>query len=96
MSKPTKFSDPTKMTSKERKKKEEDFMNASEVAQKTSLAEKPKKKKQKMIPMHIRVTEELYNEIHEIMNSTGLTMNAICLEILRPAIKRKLKELDEY
>ena len=51
--------------------------------------------KQKAIPLYLRVPESLIADIHEIVTVTGLSMNAICLEILRPAIKRRLKELKD-
>lgn len=52
-------------------------------------------KKEKVKPVYLRAPESLWKDIHEIMARTGLSMNAICLELLRPEIKRKLKELKE-
>ena len=43
----------------------------------------------------IRAPETYHRDIRKIMHLTGLTMNAVCLELLRPAIKQKLKELGE-
>ena len=51
---------------------------------------------EKTKPLYLRAPESLWEDIHDIMALTGLSMNAICLELLRPAIKRKLKELKEY
>lgn len=51
--------------------------------------------KQKAVPLYLRVPESLIKDIRTIIGVTGLTMNAICLEILRPAIKKKLKELKD-
>jgi len=43
--------------------------------------------------LYIRIPSSFYNDIQKIMSLTGLSMNAACLELLRPAIKRKLKEI---
>ncbi len=43
----------------------------------------------------LRVPSNFYNDIQKIMGLTGVSMNATCLELLRPAIKRKLKEIAE-
>jgi hypothetical protein len=45
--------------------------------------------------LFLRAPESYYDDIHKIMKLTGLSMNAICLELLRPAIKQKLKEIKE-
>ena len=51
--------------------------------------------KQAIKPLYLRAPESYWNDIQEIMRLTGLTMNAVCLELLRPVIKKKLKELKE-
>jgi len=83
------------MTDEEREKKAEAFINLSDepISKKEVRADKPKKEKVK--PVYLRAPESLWEDIHEIMARTGLSMNAICLELLRPAIKHKLKELKE-
>jgi len=40
-----------------------------------------------------RVPQTLHDDLKEITALTGISINAICLELLRPNIKRKLKEL---
>lgn len=47
----------------------------------------------KILPLRLPI--ELLNNLEEIKLYTGLTMTATCLEILRPAIKQKLKEAKE-
>ena len=93
MSKP-KFSKPP-LTDAEREKKLEAFINLSDnlISKKETPPAKPKKEQTK--PVYLRAPESLWDDIHEIMARTGLSMNAICLELLRPEIKRKLKELRE-
>ncbi len=87
------------MTDEEREKKAEAFINLSEQPtskKEVSVVDKPDKpKKEKVKPVYLRAPESLWEDIHEIMARTGLSMNAICLELLRPEIKRKLKELKE-
>jgi hypothetical protein len=90
-----KFSKPPIMTDEEREKKAEAFINLSDdrIDKKQNLLEKPKKEKTK--PLYLRAPKSLWEDIHDIMALTGLSMNAICLELLRPEVKRKLKELKE-
>lgn len=90
----SKFSRPP-MTDEERERKAEAFISLSDEPgiKKEVSSEKPKKEKVK--PVYLRAPESLWEDIHEIMARTGLSMNAICLELLRPEIKRKLKELRE-
>jgi hypothetical protein len=91
-----KFSKPPAMTDDEREKKAEAFINQSDdsINKKLHRLEKPKKEKTR--PIYLRAPESLWEDIHDIMALTGLSMNAICLELLRPEIKRKLKELREH
>lgn len=91
----SKFSKPP-LTDDEREKKLEDFINLSDTPtnKKETIQEKPKKEKTK--PVYLRAPESLWDDIHEVMARTGLSMNAICLDLLRPEIKRKLKGLREY
>ena len=90
----SKFTKPP-LTDQEREKKLEAFINLSDtpISKKQTPLEKPKKEKTK--PVYLRAPESLWDDIHEIMARTGLSMNAICLDLLRPEIKRKLKELRE-
>jgi hypothetical protein len=90
----SKFSKPP-LADAEREKKLEAFINLSDIptGKKEILHDRLKKEKTK--PVYLRAPESLWEDIHEIMARTGLSMNAICLELLRPEIKRKLKELRE-
>ena len=76
------------------KEKLEAFINLSD-----SVAvekETPKQlKKEETKPVYLRAPKSLWEDIHEIMARTGLSMNAICLGLLRPEIKKKLKEVKE-
>ncbi len=63
------------------------FMESTEAAQSIS--------KQKVKPLYLRVPEPFIADIKTISSITGLTMNAVCLDMLRPAIKNKLKQLRE-
>ena len=84
------------MNAEEREKKLEAFINLSDnlvEKREIDLSSKPKKESTK--PLYLRAPKSLWEDIHEIMARTSLSMNAICLELLRPEIKRKLKELRE-
>lgn len=91
----SKFSKPP-LTVKEREKKLEEFINLSDSAPSSKKKiDKKRLEKEKTKPVYLRAPKSLWEDIHEIMARTGLSMNAICLELLRPEIKRKLKELKE-
>lgn len=93
MNKP-KFSKPP-MTDAEKEKRAEAFINLadSQIDKKHPSIEKPKKEPTK--PLYLRAPQSLWDDIQEIIALTGLSMNAICLELLRPEIKKKLKQLRE-
>jgi len=84
------------LTQEQKEKMAENFVNltdkpSKEVSQNT--IETPQKESVK--PIYLRAPQGYWNDIQEIMALTGLSMNAICLELLRPALKKKLKELKE-
>lgn len=56
----------------------------------TALIDKTLKK-----PLLIRVPVTLWEDIQKVTRLTGISMSATCIEILRPAIKNKLKELSD-
>lgn len=90
----SKFTKPP-LTDEEREKKLEAFINLSDTPTSKKQVPQEKLKKEKTKPVYLRAPESLWEDIHEIMARTGLSMNAICLDLLRPEIKRKLKELRE-
>jgi len=90
----SKFTKPP-LTDEEREKKLEAFINLSDTPTSKKQVQQEKPKKEKTKPVYLRAPESLWDDIHEIMARTGLSMNAICLDLLRPEIKRKLKELRE-
>ena len=90
-----KFSKPP-LTDEEKEKKLEAFINLLEGPTKHKEEQKKTRpKKEKVRPLYLRVPESLWEDIHEIMARTGLSMNAICLELLRPEVRQKLKNLKE-
>lgn len=86
------------LTNSEKEKKAQEFINF--VQDNLGIVE-PKKdaqvvhKKESTKPILLRMPESFKNDINEIVSLTGLSFNAVCLELLRPAIKKKLKELKE-
>ncbi len=86
------------LTNIEKERKAEEFINyVAEISPSTQslkiTAEAPKKEATKSVIL--RLPESFKYDIHEITSLTGLSFNAVCLELLRPAIKKKLKELKE-
>jgi len=90
----SKFSKPP-LTDQDREKKLDAFLNLSDIPTGKKGALPPKPQKEKTKPVYLRAPESLWDDIHEVMARTGLSMNAICLDLLRPEIKRKLRELRE-
>lgn len=92
----SKFSKPPMMTNTEIEKKIESFVNLDDISEnKNNLISRVKLKKEKKKSIYLRAPESLWEDIQEIMAHTGLTMNAICLELIRPEVKRKLKDLKD-
>lgn len=85
------------LTNIEKEKKAEEFINyvaeVTTTSQNTKIITPPKKEATKTVIL--RMPESFKNDINEITSLSGLSFNAACLELLRPAIKRKLKELKE-
>lgn len=82
----------------EKEKKAEEFIGFLENSQKTTenthtLERKLEKELMKSFPF--RIPSSLYDDLREIAALTGISINAICLELLRPCVKRKLRELKE-
>lgn len=85
----------------EKEKKAEEFLNFStskdskvEVNQIPIVPERVLHK-EAVKPLALRFPNSLADNIAEISAITGLSRNAICIELLRPAAKQKLKELKE-
>ncbi|MBA2654981.1 MAG: hypothetical protein H0U71_07975 [Gammaproteobacteria bacterium] len=49
--------------------------------------------KKQLKTLYLRIPENFWEDIQTIVNLTGLSMNAVCMDLLRPAIKSKLKLL---
>jgi hypothetical protein len=86
------------LTSAEKEKKAQEFINfvqenVASLEQKGNPYMVPKKENMKSVLF--RMPESFKNDINEIVSRTGLSFNAVCLELLRPAIKKRLKELRE-
>lgn len=81
-------------------KKAEDFINMISTGIRTKSIEEVKKdervtKKDPIVRLPLRLPNNMYEDLKEVSNITGLTMNSICIELLRGQIKLKLKELKE-
>lgn len=89
------------LTSLEKEKKAEDFLNFSTVKDsKSDAVAIPRDsgrvmQKEPVKPLALRFPQTLAEDIAEISAITGLSRNAICVELLRPPVKLKLKELKD-
>lgn len=85
------------LTTTEKEKKAEEFLSfVGEVKvenDKISPIRKLEKEPTKSFPL--RIPNSLFDDLREIGALTGISINAICLELLRPVVKKKLKELKE-
>ena len=101
-----KFSKPTVIASKsdtDKEKLADQFINfmpsSNELAEKNNKLDKGNvgrvTTKEQTKGVFLRFPETLRDDLAEISNITGLSINAICLELLRPQVKSKLKELKE-
>ena len=47
----------------------------------------------KPIKFSLRVSGQVMSELREISRLSGISINAFCVDVLRPKIKQKLREL---
>ncbi|HAT7073475.1 TPA: hypothetical protein JAN90_12040 [Legionella pneumophila] len=81
------------LSQEEKERKEREFLSFDKGQSQESEIKRSGKEPTKTL--YLRAPESYWNDIQEIMNMTGLSMNAVCLELLRPAIRKKLRELKE-
>jgi hypothetical protein len=83
----------------EKEKKAENFLNFStehdvqKKGQETKNANERILKKEKVKAFLLRFPVSMAQDITEISALTGISKNAVCLELLRSAVREKLKEL---
>lgn len=89
------------LTAQEKERKAEEFLNNINYRKEITNNDEKNNiklrvtKKEKVIPKLLRFPYSLSEDIQEISNITGLSINAVCIELLRPGVKNKLKELKE-
>ncbi len=81
----------------EKEKKAEEFLGFRDaiIVKQTEKSKDIERRleKESMKPFLLRIPLTLFDDLREIGALTGISVNAICLELLRPSIKRKLREL---
>lgn len=93
----TKFSKPP-LSSLEKEQKAEEFLNFTPPSSSRVLSDtKPTRvlKKEPVKHLALRFPKTLADDVAEISAITGLSINAVCIELLRPVAKIKLRELKE-
>ena len=95
----SKFKKPP-LTAQEKEKKAEEFLNftkdgAFHNKNSEPNTEKTAPKKEKTKVLLLRIPESFKKDLDEISNLTGISINAVCLELLRATMRKKLKELRE-
>lgn len=63
------------------------------IKQVEKLKQDKKERKLETKNIFIRAPKSYHDDLNEISRLTGISVNAVCLELLRPAIKERLKEL---
>lgn len=90
----TSFTKPP-LTPEEKAAKEKEFLSFDKIPNNPIETPKIRKVKEAAKAKIIRAPISFWEDVQEIANLTGIPMNSVCLELLRPAIKKKLKELKE-
>ena len=90
---PVSIPEKNSLSQAEKDKKEKEFINFNK---ETPIQHEISRSiKESTKTLYLRAPESYWNDIQEIMNLTGLSMNAVCIELLRPAIRKKIRELKE-
>lgn len=90
-----KFNNPPK-NSIEKEKKAEAFINFMDANTPQVQGRQRVKEKEQTHALSMRLPVSLVEDLKEISYMTGLSINAFCIDTLRPAVRKKLKELIEY
>jgi hypothetical protein len=81
----------------EKEKLAENFINQTPAdfyeKKETSVVEKRVLEKEDTQNLVVRLPMTVHANVKEISNITGMSMNAVCLNLLRPGAKNKLEEL---
>jgi len=87
----------TPLSPLEKEKKTEEFLGFLKTSIDEQKTHKPERKleKEKMKAFPLRIPFTLFEDLKEITALTGISINAICLELLRPMVKKKLREIKE-
>lgn len=99
MMKSNKFKKPP-LSAIEKEKKADEFLNFMSTREVTAAPVEAKKiqrvfKKEKVKALALRFPKSLAEDVTEISALTGLSVNAVCVELLRPVVKIKLREIKE-
>lgn len=84
----------TPLSPEEKMEREKQFLSFDKIPSENPPPQK-RTEKEPVKTIFIRAPESYKEGLEEIVNLTGISMNAVCLELLRPAIKKKLKEIKE-
>ncbi|MBA3284704.1 MAG: hypothetical protein H0U27_06540 [Nitrosopumilus sp.] len=84
------------LTLSEKEKKAEEFIGfIDKKTTSSSNLQNRQLEKELMKTFHLRLPLSLYDDLREITALTGISINSVCLELLRPGIKKKLKEIKD-
>lgn len=84
------------LSNDEKEKRAEEFIGFLESPLSVETRKEKKLKKEQIKAFALRIPITLFNELKEIADYTNISINSICLELLRPSVKKKLKELQDY
>lgn len=78
------------ISKKEQDDKANKFLNFDE-----NTSAPSKVQKEATCALLVRMPISFKQDLYQISTLTGLSLNAICLDLLRPAIRKKLKDINE-
>lgn len=93
-----KFTKPP-LSPQEKEKKAEQFLNFMHDKSSTPILdienqqENIRAQREKIKPLALRFPQSLADDLKELSNLTCYSINTVCVELLRSAVKHKLKEL---
>jgi hypothetical protein len=85
------------LSQEEKEKKAENFIGYLDKPATTPKKQNTERvlKRERAKPFVLRAPETMLLDLKEIAALTSISINSICLELLRPEVKKKLKELKE-
>ncbi len=87
------------LSAEDKEKKAEEFVSMMPTIKQQDIQKQQQVKhttyKDSTVNYALRLPKRIYSDLRDLSNLTGLSINSICIEILRVSVKEKLKEFNE-